>query len=107
MHTEAEGTPIKLLKIDEPSGLFLSKSGEYLPIDKIDKDELLRLVGLILSDEAVDIEKYDDSKLKNQAHQVVYRSISQKLEDLRARRKEFTDSTARLFLAEYERYRDS
>lgn len=98
---------MKLLKIDEPNGLFLSKSGEYVPVDKIDKDELLRLVGLILNEDAADLDKFDDAKIKNQAHQVIYRSISQKLTDLKTRRKEFVDSTARLFLAEYERYRDA
>ena len=96
-----------LLKIEEPNGFFLGKGGDYIPIDKIDKDELLRLVGLILSDENAGIDKFDDSKIKNQAHQVIYRSVSQKLSDLQTRRKEFLDSTARLFLAEYERYRDA
>jgi hypothetical protein len=96
-----------LLKIEEPSGFFLGKLGEYVPIDKIDKEELLRLVGLTLTEETAKIEKFDDSKIKNKVHQLIYRSISQKLSDLKTRRKVFVDSTARLFLAEYERYRDT
>jgi hypothetical protein len=102
-----EGGLMMLLKIEEPNGFFLGKNGNYVSIDMIDKEELLRLVGLTLSDETAEIDKFDDSKIKNQAHQVIYRSVSQKLSDLKARRKVFVDSTARLFLAEYERYRDA
>lgn len=35
---------MKLLKISDNVGQFLSEGGEYLLIDKIAKDDLLRLV---------------------------------------------------------------
>jgi hypothetical protein len=43
--------------------------------------------------------------IKNQAHQLIYKSIAQKLGALRKRRQEFIDESARLFLTEYEKYR--
>jgi hypothetical protein len=52
------------------------------------------------------MDSYDDQAIKNQAHQVIYKSIFQKLTDLRKRRQEFIDESARLFLDEYERYRE-
>jgi hypothetical protein len=97
---------MKLLKINEAVGQFLKADGAYESIDKIDKDDLLRLVDHTLEDEQFEIDAYDDQALKNQAHQVIYKSICQKLTELRNRRQEFLDESARLFLDEYERYRE-
>ncbi|WP_206169083.1 hypothetical protein [Variovorax sp. 679] len=87
-------------------GQFLAANGDYISIDKIDKDSLLRLVDRTLHEEAVELDVYDDQAIKNQAHQVIYKSIYQKLVDLQKRRQEFIDESARLFLDEYERYRE-
>lgn len=96
---------MKLLKISENLGQFLDANGDYSPIDKIGKDDLLRLVDRALHDDEVELDAYDDQAIKNQAHQVIYKSVFQKLSDLRKRRQEFIDESARLFLDEYERYR--
>lgn len=97
---------MKLLKISENSGQFLGACGDYVAIDKITKEDLLRLVGQMLDDESADVDAFDAESIKNQAHQVIYKSVSQKLDDLRKRRAEFNDESARLFLDEYERYRE-
>ena len=94
---------MKLLKISDNGGHFLATDGNYTPIDKISKDSLLWLVERTLHEEAV-VDEYNDQTIKNQAHQVIYKSIAQKLSDLRKRRQEFVDESARLFLDEYERY---
>jgi hypothetical protein len=75
-------------------------------IDKITKEDLLRLVGQVLEEDSADLDEFDVDSIKNQAHQVIYKSVSQKLNDLRKRRTEFLDESARLFLDEYERYRE-
>jgi hypothetical protein len=97
---------MKLLKIADNAGQFLGVNGDYVAIDKITKEDLLRLVGKIIDDEGADLDEFDGESIKNQAHQVIYRSVSQKLADLRKRRTEFIDESARLFLDEYERYRE-
>lgn len=97
---------MKLLRISEYVGQFLAANGEYSPIDKIAKDDLLRLVDRTLDEGEVELDTYDGQEIKNQAHQVIYKSIFQKLTDLRKRRQEFMDESARLFLDEYERYRE-
>ncbi|MDO8319160.1 hypothetical protein [Rhodoferax sp.] len=97
---------MKLLKISENVGQFLTASGDYSLIDKIDKDDLLWMVDRTLDENEVELDAYDDQSIKNQAHQVIYKSIFQKLTDLRKRRQEFIDESARLFLDDYERYRD-
>ena len=98
---------MKLLRIEETVGQYLAANGDYAPIDKISKDDLLRLVERTLADEQFEMDAYDDQRIKNQAHQVIYKSIHQKLTDLRKRRQEFIDESARLYLDEYERYASS
>lgn len=96
---------MKLLKIEDNLGYYLDDQGEFAQLNKITKEDLLRLVNQTLT-EVVEFDEYNDEALKNQAHQILYRSISEKLCGLRERRQEFIDESERLYLPEYERYRD-
>ncbi len=97
---------MKLLKIDANLGYYLDDKNDFAPVDKITKGDLLRLVNLTLDEEAVEFDEYSDEDIKNQAHQIVYKSISEKLQGLRERRQEFIDESERMYLQEYERYQD-
>jgi len=99
------GARMKLLKIDNKLGHYLDDSGDYVPIDRITKDHLLRLVNLTLANN-VEFDVYDGEQIQNQAHQIVYKSIYEKLHNLLERRQEFMDESERLFLQDYEKYRD-
>ncbi len=101
----AGGKDMKLLKIENSLGVYLDDQGAFSPIDKITKEDLLRLVGMTLS-EVVEFDEYDERTLKNQAHQILYKSIYEKLKGLSERKQEFTDESAGLYLQDYERYRD-
>lgn len=95
---------MKALKIEDHQGYFLADEGEYQPVDKIDKSVLIKLVNQALEDD-FEIDEYDEAKLKNQAHQIIYKSISDKLNDLHKKRNEFRDESERLFQDEYEKYK--
>lgn len=97
---------MKLLRISENVGQFLAENGDYVLIDRIAKEDLLRLVDRALDEDVIEMDPYDDQTLKNQAHQVIYKSIHQKLTELRGRRQEFVDESARVFLEDYEKYRE-
>jgi len=47
---------------------------------------------------------YDENELKNQAHQIIYKSISEKLLDLHSKRNQFRDESERMYLDEHEKY---
>jgi len=96
---------MKALKIENHQGHFLKDAGEYETVDKIDKAILLRLVNLALEDD-FDIDAYDEELLRNKAHQIIYKSISEKLNDLHLKRNQFRDESERLYLDEYEKYKD-
>jgi hypothetical protein len=94
---------MKLLKADKNQGFFLAEDGNYRVIDQITKEDLLRLVRCVLSD-VVEFDEYDEEVIKNQAHQVVYKSIYRNLQSLKERRQEFIDESERLYLEDYKRY---
>ena len=96
---------MKLLKTESDLGYYLSGSDQYNPVDKITKEDLLRLVDLTLKEE-VEFDEYDENAIKNEAHRIVYKSIFEKLRGLYERKQEFIDQSERLYLQEYEKYRD-
>ena len=98
---------MKLLKIDNNCGHYRKESGEYCPIDKITKEDLLVLVNWTLNEDEVAFDDYDEDSIKNHAHQIIYKSIVRKLQSLRRRRQEFIDESARLYLEDYEKYREA
>lgn len=98
---------MQLLRVKDNCGHYRNDKGDYAPIDKIGKEDLLRLVNWTLHEDAVEFDTYDENAIKNQAHQIIYKSIFQKLQTLRGRRQEFIDESARLFLEDYEKYRDN
>ena len=96
---------MKLLKIEDDHGHFLDDKNEFAPIDKITKEDLLRLVDLTLAEE-VEFDEYDHEAIKNPAHQILYKNNYEKLSGLRDRKEEFKDESERVYLQEYEKYRE-
>ncbi len=96
---------MKILKIEDRKGLFLTKGGEYIEADKIGKEVLCHLVDLALDREIqCDMDPCDQELLPNQAHQIIYKSVYEKMANLMERRDEFLDQSERAFLDDYERY---
>lgn len=104
MHTSQGEGRMKLLSISKDRGFFLTADGSYEPLDKMGKEDLLRLVTLMLAGET-EMDEFDAALLQNQAHQIIYQNLWVKLTELGSRRAEFLDESKRLFLTDYERYR--
>ncbi|CAM3653740.1 hypothetical protein VCSRO95_3080 [Vibrio cholerae] len=100
MNEEAD---MQALKIDNNQGYFLKDDNTYEVIDKLDKTALLYLVNLSLEDD-FSIEDYDEAKIRNQAHAIIYKSVSEKLLDLFEKRQQFKDESEGLYREEYEKY---
>ena len=76
----------------------------WKPIDQIDKDGLMGLLNYYL-DNDVDIDTYEESNIKNQAQQIVYRSVSEKFRTLIDNKNKFKDESARKYLEEIQKYK--
>jgi hypothetical protein len=97
---------MKILKIEDNNGHFCTDGDEFVSIDKLDKENLLKLVEHSLTKEVV-MDDYDPEILKNEAHRIIYRSVHKKLQELIARKDEFFDKSEREFYEIYENYKNS
>lgn len=97
---------MKLLKINNNCGYFRIGNDDYKEIDVLGKDELLSLVNWTFHEDTIEFDEYDETILKNQTHQIIYKSVYNKLKDLRQRRQEYMDEAAQLYLVDYTKYRD-
>ena len=96
---------MKLLKIENERAYFLARDGDFQTIDRIVKEDLLRLVNLTLSETPVEFDEFDEKSLPQKAHFLIYKSVVQKLKDLQNRKDEYRDQTDRLFIDAYQRYK--
>ncbi len=80
MRINQEGKSMKLLKTEDNKGYFLTAEGDYETVDKMNKKGLYFLVDLALegNDEYV-FDEYDPVLLPNQGHQIIYKSVLEKL----------------------------
>src|SRR5690606_584013 len=95
---------MKILKIESNNGHFSSDGENFSSIDKLDKENLLKLVDLALTKE-IEMDEYDPEVLKNEAERIIYRSVIKKLQELVSRKDEFFDKSEREFYEIYENYK--
>jgi len=99
--------PMKILKIDNGIGLFRTKTdGEWIPIDKIDKTGLLKLLDLFLEHD-VEMDSTEDCELHNKAQEIIYSNIFEKFENLGRNKSKFKDESARTYLEPIQKYSQS
>lgn len=95
---------MKILEIRDNKGYFrLSEEEKWKQIDKIDKVGLLALLDTFLASD-VEMDEPDDTKLQNQAQQIIYKSIYEKLSSLQENKGKFKDESDRKYLKEIQKY---
>ena len=94
---------MKILKIDDNKGYFSLDGNDWIIIDEINKENLLSLVDISLTDE-FEMDEFDKKKLGNPAHQVIYNNIYKKLSELSTRRTRFKDEIEALHKEAIEKY---
>ena len=97
---------MKYLMVDN-GRVFYSLDGSAAskkPIDKISKDDLLILLKLAISEESFEMDPYSTESVNNAAHQIIYKNIYQKFEDIRLHRVSFEDEKVNLYRTAINRY---
>lgn len=98
---------MKILKIENDNGYFKTcDSGDWKTIDEIDKDGLMKLLDCFLGSD-VEMDDIDENSLSNQAQHIIYRSISEKLSNLKENKSKFKDESDRTYLAAIQKYSQS
>lgn len=96
---------MKYLRIRNGKGYFLNSEGVETEIDKIKRDDILHLLDLA-SDETInfEIDTMGCDKIKNEAHKIIYQSISSKMQDFLERRTQFIEESNLLYKDALEKY---
>jgi len=81
------------------------EDGEYLDISSITKDDLLQLASLATNEEVdFEMQEYDERKLQNKAHMIIYKNLYDKFQELIENKSRFSDEAKRLYKDAYDKY---
>ncbi len=94
---------MKCLKIENGKGFYRLDKEDWHPIDKLNKEDLLTLVNLSLTDD-FEMDEFDKEKLEHKAHQVIYKNIFEKLSELGKKKNRFKDESELLYKSAFEKY---
>ena len=95
---------MKYLKIENSKGHFMSSEGNYLEIDKIDKNELMYLVNKATENDEFEMDEYQESDIGNPAHKIIYKNIYDKFTSLLSNKTRFKDESGQLYTRSFEQY---
>ena len=96
---------MKCLKIENDKGFYLNEKNEWSELDKINKEGLLYLLNIILdSKEPVEMDQYDDNKIKNPGHRIIYKNIYNKFSNALSQRNQFADEKESLYKDAINKY---
>lgn len=99
---------MKILKIHENKGFYSADGNNWKLIDEIGKDDLMRLVKLVLEpSKEVAMDEFREESLANQAHQIIYKSIYEKIVSLQKNKNRFIDESHRLYLDAIKKYKEN
>lgn len=94
---------MQILKIQDGKGFFSHDGVQWKPIDQIGKDDLMSMVDSVLNS-AIEMDEYNEEKLVNQAHQIIYKAIHEKLTTLQKDKNKFKDESHRLYIDARRKY---
>lgn len=104
MFITKENRIMQILKIENNQGKFSLDGVIFTLIDKITKENILRLIDIVLSNDDITMDTYDESNLGNKAHQIIYRSIYGKLTELHGHKDAFQDECSAMYKAALDKY---
>lgn len=102
-HTLNENNRMIYLKIETGKGLFLKEPNQWIEIDQIGKEDLLVLLDKAIINE-FEMVDYDADLLQNKAHQIIYKHLFQKFNELNENKNRFKDESEQLYKGAIEKY---
>jgi hypothetical protein len=97
---------MKYLKITDNKAFFLKdkeQPEDSTEIDKNEKDYLMNLLDFATNDD-FEMDVFDEAILANKAHQIIYKSIFEKLNIFLTNKDRFKDQTENIYKEELEKY---
>lgn len=94
---------MKYLKIENNTGHFSLDGQAWFPIDAINKDHLFTLIDKALMDD-FEMDEFRKEGLANQAHQIIYKNLYDKFNELKSNKNRFKDESEALYKSAIEKY---
>ena len=94
---------MKCLLIENGRGYYSLDGENKFPLDQITKDDLLKMLDLIIDFDA-EMDEYDENLVHHAAHKIIYRNLYSKLKDLSNNKTRFKDESASLYRSAIDRY---
>ena len=94
---------MKILKINSGKAYYSFDGKTDYEIDKISKDDLLKLLDVFLSRDC-DMDEYNEASIANKAHQIIYKSLYSKFKDLEEKRQLFNEESDKVYKDAIEFY---
>ena len=95
---------MKYLKIERNKGYYIDCNGLTTEIDQINKDDLMYLLNKAIEDDTFEIDEYNEEDISNKAHQIIYKNIYEKFNNLLDNKTRFTDEAKQLYKNAFEKY---
>ncbi|MFK8269530.1 hypothetical protein [Capnocytophaga stomatis] len=98
---------MKYLKIENNKGHFIKDKNLpeiWTEIDLIEKDDLLKLLDYATEENDFSYDEYDNDKLSNKAHNIIYKHIVEKFESFLQNKNRFKDEVDNLYREAIEKY---
>jgi len=97
---------MKYLKIEDNKAFFRKDKAQpenWNEIDKIEKEDLMNLLDFATEDD-FEMDVYNEDVLANKAHQIIYKSIYEKLNNFLTNKDRFKDQTENVYKEALEKY---
>jgi hypothetical protein len=97
---------MKYLKIEDNKAFFIKDEAQpenWNEIDKIEKEDLMKLFDFATEDD-FEMDVYSEDILANKAHQIIYKSIYEKLNIFLTNKDRFKDQTENVYKEALEKY---
>lgn len=95
---------MKCLKIEEDRGWYTLDDKEWKEIDKINRDDLMKLLDLAISNDSFEMDEFNEEKLANQAHSIIYNNIYIKFRELLNNKTRFKDESESMYREAIDKY---
>jgi hypothetical protein len=95
---------MKILEIKNSRGYFYLGNGKKIEIDKINKESIIKLLELVINED-VEMDDYHEQENKHPAQEIIYKTIYDKLYELKNNKDIFRNGASELYKEALEKYK--
>lgn len=96
---------MKLLRIVDEKGEYINASREYVSVESLTKEDLLRIVKAVYDKDENDYDPYVEATIKNKAQDIIYKNVSSKLDEIKINRDHIKAEIEHQFKDAFEKYK--